>query len=123
MLMFWGLCLPSPAAKSNSEIYRVPAGWTSSQAGYWLTESAARDIAAGWSADRESVRILRQGLVDLRTEVSASNADTQRLLADLRKEINNERIRYNAKIRTTKSQGVVWGLVLGVGVGLLAGKN
>lgn len=66
---------------------------------------------------------MRQGLVDLRTEVSASNADTQRLLADLRKEINNERIRYNAKIRTTKSQGLVLGLVLGVGVGLLAGKN
>lgn len=66
---------------------------------------------------------MRQGLADLRTEVSAANADTQRLLGDLRKEINNERIRYNAKIRTTKSQGLVLGLVLGVGVGLLAGKN
>ena len=122
-MILWALCLPSRAAKSNPEIYRVPAGWTSTQRGYWLTDNAARDIAAGWSADRESVRILRQGLADLRTEVSAANADTQRLLGDLRKEINNERIRYNTKIRTTKSQGIVLGLVLGVGVGLLAGKN
>lgn len=90
--------------------------------GYWLSDAAARDIAAGWSADRESVRILRRGLEDLRAEMAASNADTQKLLAELRKEIANERLSYNKRIRTTKAQGLLWGVVLGAAAGVIAAK-
>ena len=100
----------------------MPAGWTSTQAGYWLSDTAARDIAAGWLADRESVRILRQGLTDLRSEMAAANADTQRLLGELRKEIANERLSYNKRIRATKTQGLLWGVVLGAAAGVIAVK-
>ena len=122
LLTFWPLCWQSPAAKSSGEIQRVPAGWTSTQAGYWLSDTAARDIAAGWSADRESVRVLRQGLADLRSEMAATNADTRKLLGELRKEINNERISYNKKLRATKAQGLLWGVVFGAAAGIIATK-
>lgn len=109
---FWPICLPSLAAKS-SDILRVPAGWTSSQAGYWLSDSAARGIAAGWTADRESVRVLRQGMDELRAEIAAQAEDTRRLVDDLRRELAAERAEYNRRIRRGRAQGLLIGLLIG----------
>lgn len=100
----------------------MPSGWTSHAPGYWLSDGAARDIVSGWSADRESVKVLRQGIEDLKAEVDAANADTRRLIDDLRAEIQAEREEYARKIRTGKRKGVLIGLLIGAAAGAMAAK-
>lgn len=82
--------------------------------GYLLSERAMRDTVAGWSADRESVRVLRQGLDDLRAEIVAQAEDTRRLVDDLRHELAAERAEYNRRIRRGRAQGLLIGLLIGV---------
>lgn len=43
-------------------MFYVPEGWTAPAYGYWLTETAGRDIAAGWGADRAERDYLRAEL-------------------------------------------------------------
>ncbi|MDY2647406.1 MAG: chemotaxis protein [Pyramidobacter porci] len=81
--------------------------------GYLLSESAMRDTVAGWTADRESVRVLRRGLEDLRAEIAAQAEDTRRLVADLRRELATERAEYNRRIRRGRAQGLLIGLLIG----------
>ena len=81
-----------------------------------------RDTIAGWSADRESVRVLRQGLDDLRAEIAAQAEDTRRLVDDLRHELAAERMIYNKRIRRGKMQGLLWGVLLGTVAGALITK-
>lgn len=40
----------------------APEGWVTPAYGYWLTENAGRDIAAGWGADRAERDYLREEL-------------------------------------------------------------
>lgn len=82
--------------------------------GYLLSEAAMRDTVAGWTADRESVRVLRRGLEDLRAEITAQAEDTRRLVADLRHELAAERAEYNRRIRRGRAQGLLIGLLIGV---------
>lgn len=84
------------------------------QGGYLLSEQAMRDTVAGWSADRESVRVLRQGLDELRAEIAAQAKDTRRLVDDLRHELAAERADYNRRLRRGKTQGLLIGLIIGV---------
>lgn len=72
-----------------------------------------RDTVAGWTADRESVRVLRRGLEDLRAEIAAQADDTRRLVADLRRELAAERAEYNRRIRRGRAQGILIGLLVG----------
>lgn len=72
-----------------------------------------RDTVAGWTADRESVRVLRRGLEDLRAEIAAQAEDTKRLVADLRRELAAERAAYNRRIRRGRAQGLLIGLLIG----------
>ncbi|WP_244388297.1 chemotaxis protein [Pyramidobacter piscolens] len=89
---------------------RVPGG-------YLLSEQAMRDTVAGWTADRESARVLRQGMDELRAEIAAQAEDTRRLVADLRRELAAERAEYNRRIRRGRAQGLLIGLLIGaVGV-------
>ncbi|WP_352402771.1 chemotaxis protein [Pyramidobacter sp.] len=81
--------------------------------GYLLSEAAMRDTVAGWTADRESVRVLRRGLEDLRAEIAAQAEDTRRLVDDLRRELAAERAEYNHRIRRGKAQGLLIGLLIG----------
>lgn len=81
--------------------------------GYLLSEAAMRDTVAGWTADRESVRVLRRGLEDLRAEIAAQAEDTKRLVADLRRELAVERAEYNRRIRRGRAQGILIGLLVG----------
>lgn len=73
-----------------------------------------RDTVAGWTADRESVRVLQQGMDELRSEIAAQAEDTRRLVADLRRELAAERAEYNRRIRRGKTQGLLLGLLVGV---------
>lgn len=81
--------------------------------GYLLSEQAMRDTVAGWTADHESARLLRQGMVDLRAEIAAQAEDTRRLVDDLRHELAAERAEYNRRIRRGRAQGLLIGLLIG----------
>ena len=100
-------CSPSTAqTTSKAGVQRVSGG-------YLLSEQAMRDTVAGWTADRESARVLRQGLDALRAEIAAQAEDTKRLVADLRRELAAERAAYNRRIRRGRTQGLLIGLLIG----------
>ncbi|BDF78679.1 hypothetical protein CE91St28_14730 [Pyramidobacter piscolens] len=100
----------SPSTAKTADVQRVPGG-------YLLSEQAMRDTVAGWTADRESARVLRQGMDELRAEIAAQAEDTRRLVADLRRELAAERAEYNRRIRRGRAQGLLIGLLIGaVGV-------
>lgn len=101
-LLLSTLCLRSIA----QDVKRV-------QGGYLLSEAAMRDTVAGWMADRESARVLRQGMDELRAEIAAQAEDTRRLVADLRRELAAERAEYNRRIRRGRAQGLLLGLMIG----------
>lgn len=88
--------------------------------GYLLSESSMRDTVAGWMADRESVRLLRQGMDELRAEIAAQAEDTRRLVDDLRRELAAERAEYNRRIRRGRAQGLLIGLLIGAAGAALA---
>ena len=100
-------CSPSTA----QDVKRV-------QGGYLLSEQAMRDTVAGWTADRESARVLQQGIDELRAEIAAQAEDTRRLVDDLRRELVAERAEYNRRIRRSKAQGLLIGLLIGAGVAI-----
>jgi len=77
-----------------------------------------RDTVAGWTADRESARVLQQGIDELRAEIAAQAEDTRRLVDDLRRELVAERAEYNRRIRRSKAQGLLIGLLIGAGVAI-----
>ena len=103
-LLLLSRCLPSTA--KTADVQRVPGG-------YLLSEQAMRDTVAGWTADRESARVLRQGMDELRAEIAAQAEDTRRLVADLRRELAAERAEYNRRIRRGRAQGLLIGLMIG----------
>lgn len=103
-LLLSTLCSPSIA--KTSDVQRVAGG-------YLLSEAAMRDTVAGWTADRESVRVLQQGMDELRSEIAAQAEDTRRLVADLRRELAAERAEYNKRIRRGRAQGILIGLLVG----------
>ena len=106
-LLLSTLCSPSTAqTTSKADVKRVSGG-------YLLSEQAMRDTVAGWTADRESARVLRQGLDELRAEIAAQAEDTRRLVADLRRELAAERAEYNRRIRRGRAQGLLLGLMIG----------
>lgn len=72
-----------------------------------------RDTVAGWTADRESARALRQGIDELRAEIAAQAEDTRRLVDNLRRELAAERAEYNRRIRRGRAQGLLLGLMIG----------
>lgn len=81
--------------------------------GYLLNEQAMRDTVAGWTSDRESARVLRAGIAELRAEIAAQAEDTRRLVADLKRELAAERAAYNRRIRRGRAQGLLLGLLIG----------
>lgn len=101
-LLLSTLCLRSIA----QDVKRVPGG-------YLLSEAAMRDTVAGWTADRESVRVLRRGIDELRAEIAAQAEDTRRLVDNLRRELAAERAEYNRRIRRGRAQGLLLGLLIG----------
>ena len=106
-LLLLSRCLPSIAqTTSKADVQRVSGG-------YLLSEAAMRDTVAGWTADRESIRVLRQGMDELRAEIAAQAEDTRRLVADLRRELAAERAEYNRRIRRGRAQGLLIGLLIG----------
>ena len=96
----------SPSTAKTADVQRVAGG-------YLLSEAAMRDTVAGWQADRESARVLWQGMDELRAEIAAQAEDTRRLVDDLKRELAAERAEYNRRIRRGKAQGLLLGLLIG----------
>lgn len=119
--MTWCLLCLICSPGLSADILRVPTGWTSPAPGYWLADKAGRDVVAGWTSDRESVKILRQGLSDLRDEIAASRDETRRLVEELRASLAEERTIHKQELRKARATGMLW-LVVGAGVGALASK-
>lgn len=72
-----------------------------------------RDTVAGWTADRESARVLRQGMDELRREIAAQAEDTRRQLEELKRELKDERAAHLVQIKRGKTQGILLGLLIG----------
>ena len=96
----------SSSTAKTADVQRVSGG-------YLLSEQAMRDTVAGWTADRESARVLRQGLDQLQQEIKLQAEDTKQLVADLRRELAAERAEYNRRIRRGRAQGLLIGLLIG----------
>lgn len=106
-LLTASLLLLSGCSQSTAQDVKRVAG------GYLLSEQAMRDTVAGWTADRESARVLRQGMDELRAEIAVQAEDTRRLVDDLRRELAAERAEYNRRIRRGRAQGILIGLLIG----------
>lgn len=102
---------------------RVRAGWTAPAAGYYLTDAAMRDTIVGWTTAKQEADIREQALEALREEIKLQQADLKRQLMQLQTEITAERKAWRSRVRRGKTQGLVYGLLLGFGGGYLVRRN
>ena len=82
-----------------------------------------RDTVQGWTEARKIADVRQQALEALRDEVKAQQADLIRQLAELQHEITVERSMWRRRVRRGKTQGLVYGLLLGFGGGYLVRRN
>ncbi|MBP3835971.1 MAG: hypothetical protein J6E31_02615, partial [Pyramidobacter sp.] len=78
---------------------------------------------AGWTTAKNKANIREQALIALRDEITAQQADLKRQLAELQNEIAAERSMWRGRVRRGKTQGLVYGLLLGFGSGYLVKRN
>lgn len=105
--------MPTIAGIKPADVQRVKGG-------YLLSDTAMRDVVAGWQSDHAAVAVLRQGLDQLQQEIKLQAEDTRRQLAELKQELAAERKRYNAAVRRSRGQGLLIGVIIGVAAGAAA---
>lgn len=118
-----GFSQSTDANTAGVDALRIHAGWTAPAAGYYLTDRAMRDTVQGWTEARKIADVRQQALEALRDEVKAQQADLIRQLAELQHEITVERSMWRRRVRRGKTQGLVYGLLLGFGGGYLVRRN
>lgn len=111
------------ASAAGVDALRIHAGWTAPASGYYLTDAAMRDTVQGWTEARKIADVRQQALEALRDEVRAQQTDLIRQLAELQHEITVERSMWRRRVRRGKTQGLVYGLLLGFGGGYLVRRN
>lgn len=120
-------CLPACSqtgdAKTGVDALRIRAGWTAPAAGYYLTDTAMRDTVAGWTEARKIADVREQALIALRDELAAQSQQIKRDLAELQREISLERQAWRARVRRGKTQGIVYGALIGFAGGWLVKRN
>ena len=116
-------CATGARASETPDALRIRAGWTAPAAGYYLTDAAMRDTIAGWTEARKIADVRLQALEALREEVRLQQADLRRQLAELQHEIAVERSAWRSRVRRGKTQGLVYGLLLGFGGGYLVKRS
>lgn len=119
------ICSPafSQTTGQGVDALRIRAGWTATSAGYYLSDTAMRDTIAGWTTARKEADIRQQALEALRDEIAAQTQQMKRDLAELQREIAAERKMWRARVRRGKTQGIVYGLVIGFTSGYLVKRN
>ena len=110
-------------AKTDVDALRIYAGWVAPSAGYFLTDAAMRDTVSGWSEARKIADVRQQALEALREEIQLQQADLKRQLVALQTEIDAERRAYRSRIRGSKVQGMIYGVVIGFAGGYLVRRN
>ena len=121
LLMLWlcvfGIfCAPAGASSPGTEeVLHVPIGWTSTLPGYWLSEEAGRDMAAGWSADRAERDALRGSLSAQFERAEDILARWRAATAELEAQIAAERSAHAAELRRLKRALRRPGVLVGVG--------
>ena len=121
LLMLWlcvfGIfCAPAGASSPEiEEVLHVPVGWTSALPGYWLSEKAGRDMAAGWSADRAERDALRSSLSAQFERAEDILARWRSATAELEAQIAAERSAHAAEIRRLKRALRRPGILVGLG--------
>lgn len=110
-------------AETSVDALRVRAGWTAPTDGYFLNDSAMRDTVSGWGEAVKIADVREQALVALREEIKLQQTDLKRQLAALQSEIVAERKAWRSRVRWGKTQGLVYGIVLGFGGGYLVRRN
>lgn len=123
--MIFLICLPGYCETIGTDVdaLRVRAGWIAPSAGYFLTDSAMRDTISGWTTARKDADLRQQALEALRDEIKLQQADLKRQLAALQSEIDLERKTYRSRIRGSKVQGMIYGVVIGFAGGYLVRRN
>ena len=82
-----------------------------------------RDTIAGWTEARRIADVRQQALEALREEITAQQADLKRQLAELQHEIADERRLWRGRVRRGKTQGLVYGVLIGFTGGYLVRRN
>lgn len=109
-------CAPAGASSlGTEEVLHVPGGWTSALPGYWLSEEAGRDMAAGWSADRAERDTLRSSLSAQFERAEDILARWRAATAELEAQIAIERSAHAAELRRLKRALHRPGFIIGVG--------
>ena len=116
-------CQTGDVTTPAADALRIHPGWTAPAKGYFLTDAAMRDTIAGWTTAKQQADIREQALIALRDEITVQQADLKRQLAELQHEITVERSMWRRRVRRGKTQGLVYGLLLGFGGGYLVRRN
>lgn len=118
-------CLPacSETTEPSADALRIRAGWTAPAAGYYLTDTAMRDTIAGWTEARKVADVRQQALEALRDEIAAQTQQMRLSLAELQREIVEERKLWRGRVRRGKAQGFVYGVIGGFLGGYLVRRN
>lgn len=82
-----------------------------------------RDTIAGWTEARKVAEVRQQALEALRDEIAAQSQQMRLSLAELQREIAAERKMWRVRVRRGKTQGIVYGLVIGFTSGYLVKRN
>ena len=82
-----------------------------------------RDTIAGWTTARREADIRLQALEALRNEIAAQTQQMRLSLAELQREIAEERKLWRRRARRGKAQGLVYGVIGGFVGGYLVRRN
>ena len=86
----------SPAGAS---VEYVPAGWVSSEPGYWMTEPDGRDLLAALQTYRQEAELWEQTARGMETSIDVFRAEITEQLKVLEDQINSERKEHRAAQR------------------------
>ncbi|MBQ7826041.1 MAG: hypothetical protein IJ337_06805 [Clostridia bacterium] len=116
-------CQTGDATTPAADALRIRAGWTATSAGYYLSDTAMRDTIAGWTTARKEADIRQQALEALRDEIAAQTQQMRLSLAELQREIVEERKLWRGRVRRGKAQGLVYGVIGGFVGGYFVRRN
>lgn len=110
------------------EIRRVPPGWTATQEAYVANDEAMRTVYAAIRTYREERDVWERAYYELSEESELFQSDIEARIAELERDIAEERAAWTTAIRKAKSPGFgvfvgpAWsgdGVELAVGLGIV----
>lgn len=81
-----------------------------------------KDVASGWQEAIKKRDAYRRGYEDLRGEIGQSSEMQQAALLDLSIELEKERQEWRCSIKRGRSEGILWGVLIGGVVGAVVAR-